>query len=93
MERVEAAAGTGPGGTCSLCLRGEAQGPAPPAAGESSACEDPAERLMLGMWPCPVHASHSPLLPLLDGPKSPSLERGLYSVLKNCLGYLRELML
>lgn len=33
VERVEAAAGTGPGGTCSLCLSCEAQGPEPPAAG------------------------------------------------------------
>ena len=36
LERVEAATRAGPCGTCSLCLRCEAQGPEPPAAGESS---------------------------------------------------------
>lgn len=76
---MEAAAGTGPGGPCSLCLGCEAQGPEPPAAGESSVrvVKSHAQRVMLGMWQCLVSASHSLLLTLRCSSKSPSMERDL----------------
>lgn len=77
---MEAAAGTGPGGTCSLCLSCEAQGLVPQAAGESfvQVVKPHPQRVMLGIWKCSVNASHSLLLlTLLYSCKSPSRERDL----------------
>lgn len=61
---MEAAAGTGPGGTCSLYLSCEAQGPEPPAAGESFVCvvKPHTQGVLLGMWKCSVSARRSLLL-------------------------------